>query len=127
MKTISTLLVISALSLAAGRAGKASEKTITGIWQGALGDIQEVTEVVVDISGKDSLVINVVGADKHIPAVISSVTDSTINFAYYDPKATDSCRFSGNINKTMNFIEGDWKLGEQKGTFFFQKIDAYHS
>ncbi len=125
MKTISLLFLIGLMSISAGSLEKMNEKTVTGIWQGALGDIRDVTEVVVDITGKDSLVVNVVGKDQHFPGVINALSDSTIQFAYYDPKAADSCRFAGNLNRTKNFIEGEWKLKDRKGSFFFQKVDSY--
>lgn len=114
------------MSLSAGSLDKSNEKSVTGIWQGALGDIQNVTEVIVDISNKDSLGVNVVGKDLHFPGKILNLTDSTIQFAYFDINSKDSCHFTGNINKTRNFIEGEWKLGTNNGSFFFQKIDSYH-
>ncbi len=124
MKFILTFLVIAIISFSfvEGNTNKL-KGNVYGIWRGAYGDSTIIEKLIIDIKPRNKMELYNNELTKHkITGTYIIKGDTTIIFSYKNENGYSQVLMYGNLNKTMNFVDGIWETGvHTKGSFYLQK------
>jgi len=122
MKQITTLaIVIGSLGLLSFRS---AQQDIRGIWKGAYGTENTITETVVFFKKGNTVEIYCGNdsATKKFKGIYSLTTNNEITITYKVPGKATRLTMTGKLNPSKNFVDGDWQVENgENGSFYFHK------
>jgi len=118
MKKITTLaIVIGSLSLLSFRS---AQQDIRGIWKGAYGTENTITETVIFF--KKGNTVEIFCASEKFKGTYSLTTNNQITITYKVPGKAARLTMTGKLNPSKNFVDGDWQIEDgNNGSFYFHK------
>lgn len=120
MKVTLTILLIAIISFSfVGKNYSKVNNNIYGIWQGAYGDSSMIQELVINLKPGNKMELT---RKQKIEGTYVIKGDTTLIISYKNEDGSSQEFMHGNLNKTMNFVDGVWEVGEEaKGNFYLQK------
>jgi hypothetical protein len=120
MKFSLTFLIIAIISLSfVGKNNPTLNNNVYGIWQGVYGDSIVIEELVINLKPGNKMELT---RKQKIEGTYVIKGDTAIIFSYKNQDGCSQVLMHGNLNKTMNFVDGVWEVGaEAKGNFYLQK------
>ncbi len=123
MKFSLTFLFIAVISFSfVEKESNILKGSVYGIWQGAYGDSSMIENLVIDVKPDNKMDLYKNDVAKHkITGTYIIKGDTAIIFSYKNEDGCNEVLMYGNLNKTMNFVDGVGRLiFTQKEVFIFK-------
>ena len=120
MKTALLLVSLISLSFSVKDRGEA----VYGIWQGAYGLDKQIENVWVVLGPSQTMEFyeKELKTENKLVGSYSLLGDTAILIRYKKGNGKEQVKMVGNLNRTMNFVDGSWEsTNNHYGSFYLQK------